>query len=154
MGPLALRLAAGWEVLGLSTQERPNLAVKLERLFKEIRPSEQGGRPYTNDEVAEAVGVSGAYLSAIRKGTRTNPSHEVLGRLAQFFGVKISYFLDDLAAEQTEAEIALARVMGNHGVRALALRALELSPQGLAAVTRMIEDVLKADQHEDGAERP
>jgi transcriptional regulator with XRE-family HTH domain len=139
----------------LSTSEdRPNLAVKLERLFREIRPPQQGGRSYTNDEVAETIGVSGAYVSALRKGTRTNPSHEVLAGLAQFFGVKISYFLDDLAAEQTEAEIALARVMGNHGVRALALRALELSPQGLAAVTQMIEEVLKADQDAEGTERP
>jgi transcriptional regulator with XRE-family HTH domain len=133
-----------------TTEERPTLAARLEQLFREIRPSSESKRPYSNEEVASAVGVSGAYLSAIRKGTRTNPSHEVLAGLAQFFGVKISYFLDDLVAEQTEAEIALARVMGNNGVRTLALRALELSPQGLAAVTDMIEQVLRSDRETDG----
>ncbi|MGI5213368.1 hypothetical protein [Plantactinospora sp. CA-290183] len=110
--------------------------------------------------------MSGAYLSAIRKGTKTNPSRELLAGLANFFGIKrLSYFVDDLTAEQVEAEIAFAQALGdgkpvgrvdaeatlaraleNHDVRMLALRALALSPQQLAELTKAVDDFLNEDQ--------
>ncbi|GAB2621500.1 helix-turn-helix domain-containing protein [Streptomyces capparidis] len=133
-------------------EDRPMLARRLGRLFDDIRPQGPRGRRYTNEEVATAIKranpdirVSGAYLSALRNGTKKNPSTELLTALARFFGVPASYFLDDATAAQTEAEIALAKVAGNLGVRQLALRALELSPEGLAAVTKIVEAVLEND---------
>ena len=39
-------------------------------------------------------------------------------------------------------------------VTQLALRALELTPEGLAAVTRIVEHVLEVDRGSDGRERP
>jgi transcriptional regulator with XRE-family HTH domain len=131
---------------------RPTLADSLNRLFDEIRPGGAKGRRYTNEEVATAVKASdpgirvgGAYLSALRKGTKKNPSTELLTALARFFGVPASYFLDQRTVAQTEAEIQLAKVARNLGVRNLALRALELSPEGLAAVTQIVEHVLSSD---------
>lgn len=129
---------------------RPALAAHLDQLFDDIRPHGAGGRRYTNEEVATAVReanpglrVGGAYLSALRKGTKRNPATELLAALARFFGVPASYFLDGATAAQTGAEIELAKVAHNLGVRHLALRALELSPEGLAAVTRIVEQVLE-----------
>ncbi|MBN3932592.1 XRE family transcriptional regulator [Streptomyces verrucosisporus] len=128
------------------------LAERLDRLFDTVRPEGSKGRRYTNEEVATAVKradpgvrVGGAYLSALRKGTKKNPSTELLGALARFFGVPASYFLDERAAARTDAEIELAKVAHNMGVRKLALRALELSPEGLAAVTRIVEHVLESE---------
>jgi hypothetical protein len=126
------------------------LAESLNRLFDDVRPNGPDGRRYTNEEVAAAIRaahpgirVGGAYLSALRTGTKRNPSTELLAALARFFGVPADHFLDgDRPAAQTEAEIALAKVARHHGVRHLALRALELSPQGLAVVTRVLEQVL------------
>ncbi|MEE1938017.1 XRE family transcriptional regulator [Streptomyces sp. TRM 70361] len=133
-------------------QGRRALAENLDRLFDAIRPEGPRGRRYTNEEVATAVKaahpglrVGGAYLSALRKGTKRNPSTELLNALARFFGVPASYFLDERTAARTDAEIELARVAHNLGVRRLALRALELSPEGLAAVTRIVEHVLESD---------
>jgi transcriptional regulator with XRE-family HTH domain len=133
-------------------EHRPTLAGNLDRLFDDIRPDGPTGRRYTNEEVATAVKeanpdirVGGAYLSALRKGTKKNPSTELLTALARFFGVPASYFLDEAAAAQTDAEIELAKVAHHLGVRNLALRALELSPEGLAAVTKIVEHVLKSD---------
>ena len=91
------------------------------------------------------IRVGGAYLSALRKGTKKNPSTELLAALARFFGVPASYFLDEAAAARTATEIQLAQVAHNLGVRDLALRALELSPEGLAAVMKVVEDALGAD---------
>ncbi|WP_189132777.1 helix-turn-helix domain-containing protein [Wenjunlia tyrosinilytica] len=137
---------------GRPGEEQPTMAAKLDRLFDDVRPHGPRGRRYTNDDVATAVKaagpdirVSGAYLSALRTGVKKNPSTELLTALARFFGVPASYFLDDVTAAQTDAEIALAKVAGNLGVRQLALRALELSPEGLAAVTKIVEHVLEND---------
>lgn len=141
------------------TEGRPTLAQNLDRLFDNIRPHGPSGRRYTNEEVATAIKkanpdirVGGAYLSALRKGTKRNPSTELLTALARFFGVPPSYFLDEETAARTDAEIELAKVAHNLGVRQLALRALELSPEGLAAVTQIVEHVLSTDAaQQDGA---
>ena len=141
------------------TDGRPTLARNLDRLFDTIRPHGPSGRRYTNEEVATAIKkanpeirVGGAYLSALRKGTKRNPSTELLAALARFFGVPTSYFLDEETAAQTDAEIELAKVAHNLGVRQLALRALELSPEGLAAVTQIVEHVLSTDAaQQDGS---
>lgn len=128
------------------------LAERLGRLFDDIRPDGRNGRRWTNDEVAAAikdsvpgVRVSGAYLSALRTGSKRRPSTEILVALARFFGVPLDYFVNDAVAAQADAELELAKVAGNLGVRQLALRALELSPEGLAAVTKIIDQVLALD---------
>ena len=137
---------------------RPTLADNLNRLFDEVRPYGPQGRRYTNEEVAAAVReanpgirVGGAYLSALRKGTKRNPSTELLTALARFFGVPASSFLDEEETGADAAEAELARLAGNLGVRHLALRALELSPEGLAAATEIIEHVLELDARHGGA---
>jgi transcriptional regulator with XRE-family HTH domain len=127
-----------------------SLADRLNTLFDGVRPQDRAGRRWTNDEVAAAVKaaepgirVSGAYLSALRTGAKRRPSTELLAALARFFGVSVDYFVTGDTRTDTQAE--LARVAENLGVRRLALRALELSPEGLAAVTKIIEQVIALD---------
>jgi transcriptional regulator with XRE-family HTH domain len=134
------------------SEGRSVLAERLSRLFDDIRPDGRNGRRWTNDEVAAAIKdsepglrVSGAYLSALRTGSKRRPSTEILVALARFFGVPLDYFVNDAVAARADAELELAKVAGNLGVRQLALRALELSPEGLAAVTKIIDQVLALD---------
>jgi transcriptional regulator with XRE-family HTH domain len=141
----------------MSDGEQSLLANRLNRLFEDVRPEGHAGRRWTNDEVATAVKqadptvrVSGAYLSALRTGAKRRPSTDLLAALARFFGVSVDYLVVGDARSAAEAE--LARVAENLGVRKLALRALELSPEGLAAVTRIIEQVIESDARQSGQE--
>jgi transcriptional regulator with XRE-family HTH domain len=135
-----------------------DLAHRLDRLFEEVRPAGCGGRRYTNEEVAVAVKalnphirVGGAYLSALRKGTKRKPSIELLAALARHFGVPIAYFFDE-EPPVAGAESELARLADNTQVRRLALRALDLSPEGLAEVAGLVERVLE-DQRQSSDDR-
>ncbi|GGM83567.1 secretion protein EspR [Longimycelium tulufanense] len=130
-------------------EHRQTLADRLNKLFDDIRPEGRSGRPYRNDEVAAEIKavnpeirITGGYLSALRRGRKTNPSTEVLTAIARFFGVPGAYFLNEATAAQADAEIELAKVMGNLGVRQLALRALDLTPDGLDAVAQVVEQLL------------
>ncbi|MFE0256170.1 XRE family transcriptional regulator [Streptomyces sp. NPDC059010] len=140
-------------------EKRSPLADGLERLFDEIRPEGPRGRRYTNEEVAAAIKqdsagirVSGAYLSALRNGTKRNPSMDLRTALARFFAVPVTYFLEDTPPEQAEVDIALAKVGRHPEVKSLALRALELGPEGLAAVSQIVEYVLSKDQTRNPAD--
>lgn len=55
--------------------------------------------PYTAAEVSEASGISAPLLSALRNGTRTNPTLENVHKLLDFFGVPAIY-LDAQSEEQ------------------------------------------------------
>jgi transcriptional regulator with XRE-family HTH domain len=132
-----------------------DLAHRLDRLFDEVRPPGRGGRRYTNEEVAVAVKalnpdirVGGAYLSALRNGTKKKPSTELLAALARHFGMPISYFFDEEPAARGDGAAGeLARLADNTQVRRLALRALDLTPEGLAEVAELVERVL-ADEYQ------
>jgi transcriptional regulator with XRE-family HTH domain len=92
------------------------------------------------------IRVGGAYLSALRNGTKKNPSTKLLAALARHFEKPIAYFFDEAEPSGTDTTDELARLAGNTQVRRLALRALDLSPEGLAAVTQLIEQALHANQ--------
>ncbi|MEU5190149.1 helix-turn-helix transcriptional regulator [Streptomyces klenkii] len=127
--------------------EEPTLAEQLEGLFCRSRP---GGRRWTNSEVADKVKekhphvrVSGAYLSALRNGSRTHPSQELLAALAEFFGISPAYFVDPDHAERVNAQLAGLEVLSQAGVRGVALRAVGLQQDSLDAITTMLDQVRK-----------
>lgn len=52
-------------------------------------------RGWTLSEAASIANVSLSHVSAIENGTRPNPSFFVMVRLAEAYGVELSYFADD-----------------------------------------------------------
>jgi transcriptional regulator with XRE-family HTH domain len=138
--------AAGDEAAAASSAT-PSLAERIDRLFKTVRPPERPGREYTPGEVAAAISeratsddgkISDTYIRYLRSGQRTNPTKRHLEALAAFFGVPVSYFLDDDAAGRIYSQLALLSAMRDERVQALALRAAGLSDRALAAITEMI----------------
>jgi transcriptional regulator with XRE-family HTH domain len=118
-------------------------AERLEHLFRTVHP--EGRRPYSLEEVASGIAsqgyepVSAAYIWALRKGQRENPTIRTVEALAGFFGVPPAYFFDDVLATKTDSELALLSRLREAGGRSMAERAEDLSPRGRAAVASILE---------------
>lgn len=58
-------------------------------------------------QVADAVGVSKAHIWELEKGRTENPSMALVTRLADHFGVSVSYLVsEDIAAPDADVELA------------------------------------------------
>lgn len=84
-------------------------------------------------QVADAVGVSKAHVWELEKGRTDNPSMSLVARLADHFGVSISFLVgEDIAA--MDADEQLARMFRQAG---------ELHPDDRAILDDMMQSMLK-----------
>jgi transcriptional regulator with XRE-family HTH domain len=126
-------------------------SARLNRLFDTVYPPGRG--PHTSAEViaalkAEGITMSAPYLSQLRSGNRTNPSSATMAALANFFRIKSSYFTDDEYYEKLDKELALVSTLRDDGVRRIAMRVSELSPEGQLDVMERINE-LRRSEHLD-----
>jgi len=135
------------------------LADRLERLFETVHPADRG--PYSLREAAAAINdtagetiISATYLSQLRSGQRTEPSHSRLVAIARFFGVGVDYFSDAIPAEDASRQAEVAAAMRNAGIRQLALRAHGLSDSSLAAVLAVIDNARRLENLPDPDDQP
>lgn len=124
-------------------------AQKLDYLFRTVHPRD--GREFSYRDVASGIEragdapVSATYLMYLRKGERANPTLQHVQAIARFFKVPVAYFIDDGVASRIVTELDVVAALRDADVRSLALRVSELSPDGLAVVTRMVEEVRAAE---------
>jgi len=125
-------------------EDGTRLAALLAHLFEtRLSPS---GRPYSLTEVS--AGTSGkltvSYLSALRKGKVAAPSADKVQALANFFGVRATYFTgqDSLAesAVSGDDDDELRQAMAQPLVRLVARRAGSLGHAEQALILRLIDD--------------
>ena len=129
----------------------PNLlAQRLNHLLETVHPPGRG--PYSLREVADAINeeagtrlMSAAYLSQLRTGQRTEPSHSRLAAIAKFFGVDMRYFSDEETAQATDEQLEFLAAMRDNGVRAVAVRAAGLSETALEAVKALIDNARRLE---------
>ncbi|WP_405590202.1 XRE family transcriptional regulator [Streptomyces sp. NBC_01190] len=125
------------------------LAAKVERLFDVVRRPD--GERYTNEQVAQACrdstgeSFSTTYLWQLRTGKRDNPTKRHLEALAQFFQVPPAYFFDDEQSAKLDEEIALLGALREAGVRSIALRTVNLSVDGQAVISDMVEAIARRE---------
>ena len=118
-------------------------AERLGNLFHTV-PGPRGGE-YSLEEVAAGIRahggptISASYIWQLRKGVKDNPTKKHMEALADFFGVPVSYFLDDDDAVRIDAELAMLAALRDAGVRRVALRAAGLSPKSLSAIQVIVE---------------
>ena len=116
------------------------LANRINVLFAAVQAPGQG-RPYRAAEVlraleAKGIALSAAYLSQLRRGTRLHPSADIVVALAEFFGVRPSYFYADYRGneltyiDQLTSDLAWLQLAHNAEVRRLTCAVLELSTRG------------------------
>lgn len=128
-------------------REEAVIARRLQALFDEIQPK---GRPYRQSEVVDGINaaagerlISRQYLSELLHGDKDRPSAEIRDAIARFFGVSPAYFSGD--AISIREELAVARAMQRAGIRALALRANDLSDANLAALGGIVDQILRME---------
>ena len=127
-----------------------SIAEKLDRLFRRVRPAGQAEPSYM--AVAEAirrdqgVAVSHTYIWQLRTGRRDNPTVTHLTALATYFGVPVSYFLDDAQTERIDAQLELLRTISDAGVTEIALRAADVSPRGRDTISELIRKVWESER--------
>jgi transcriptional regulator with XRE-family HTH domain len=140
-----------WRMDGVTGRTGPGsrtFAEKLDHLFETVHPP---GRQYTHEEVAAALReaggptISATYVWQLRTGRRDNPTKRHLEALAAFFGVPVAYFFDDDTSERIDSELDLLVALRDSGVRQVALRTLELSPQARQMVVDLIEHAARLD---------
>lgn len=126
-----------------------SFSAKLNHLFATVRPAH--GEEASYREVAATIAeqggptISPSYIYQLRSGIRENPTLRHVQALAKYFGVEVAYFTDDEIAEQTDAQLATLAAMRDAGVRSIALRAANLSPESLGLVSDMIDVASKME---------
>jgi len=136
--------------MSAETPQSRTLAEKLDRLFRTMRP--RGASEYTYRDVAQGIRAQGGpkkmsatYLWLLRTGVRDNPSRKHLEAIAVFFGVPVSYIFDEAVTAQIDAELELVRALRDAPVRQIAVRAADLSSEGLSAIADMVEHVRRIE---------
>lgn len=126
-----------------------SIAGKLDRLFRQARSAGRAEPSYM--VVAEAirtrqrVQISHTYIWQLRTGKRDNPTVAHLTALANYFGVPVSYFLDDEQTARVDDQLALLQSLRDAGVTEIALRAADVSPRGRETITELIKMVWEAE---------
>lgn len=134
-----------------------SLAEKIGTLFQVVRRPNR--EQFSHEEVAracrEATGetFSATYLWQLRTGRRDNPTKRHLEALAQFFQVPVAYFFDDDQSSAIARELELLGALRDAGVRSVALRAVNLSPEGIGTISDMIDVLARRERGGGGGAR-
>lgn len=142
---------------------RYDFAAKLNRLFATV--TRDDGKEYTNEQVAAMIStsksmepISMSYLWSLRRGTKENPGYRHIQSLANFFGVPVGYFFEEdpnfTTLEERLSEIKaereqLDKLLSNNDVKAMALRAGELSAEGRRKILDLIEFVHQLEDRDN-----
>ncbi|MFP5071664.1 helix-turn-helix domain-containing protein [Pseudonocardia nantongensis] len=122
----------------------PTLGERLHTLRTSVHPADRS--PYTLEEVSEGIRrrgetVSAAYLHQMETGKRPNPSLQKLEAIVAFYGVTLAYLFNDRVAQEVDEEIALLQAIRDHGVKDIAMRALDLDPEYRQSISRIIREM-------------
>lgn len=127
----------------------PGLADRLNHLFATVPRANRQGL-WTNEQASAALAAAGTYmsdgyLSQLRSGKRNNPSARNLAAIAELFAVPVDYFFNSETAAKIDADLRLLAAVRDVGVQDLALRAHGLSPESIAGLAGIIEQVRKLE---------
>lgn len=125
------------------------------RLVETIHPGDRG--PYSDREIAEALGLSRQYVWQLRTGQRGEPRQSTVNDIAAFFGVPAEYFTDMEVASSVDAQIEAVITRRDAGdeeddpgqdveARRVLRRFRGLSPQNQHAAAAMIDSLAEYEE--------
>ena len=125
------------------------LADRLNHLFSTV-PRPNGRGLWTNEQASAALGAAGnymsdAYIGQLRNGKRNNPSARNLAAIAELFAVPVDYFFNSETAAKIDADLRLLTAVRDSGIQGIALRAQGLSPESIANLAGIIEQVRRIE---------
>ena len=122
------------------TDKMQGFSEKLQWLVANV-PSPRGG-PFSDQEIAEAVGVSKTYVYRLKHDAEVNnPSLKVTIKLARLFGVELGFFDEKESPSTTEPE---ADQLLNEMIAKKTLG--ELEHEDRIAILAMIDHLIKTRQ--------
>jgi ESX-1-secreted protein regulator len=141
----------------VANQQRRTLADRLNMLFAAMHRA--GESPPSNDEVARAITqagtpISGTYIWQLRRGLRDNPTMKHLQGLGEYFGVGVTYFVDDQYAARVDTDLTRLMLLRDVGVERVALRMVGLSKEAQAAISTTIEQARQREGLDSDGSRP
>lgn len=123
-------------------------------LVEAMHPADR--EPYSDREIAEALGMSRQYIWQLRTGQRGEPRQSTVREITRFFGVPDDYFDDDEVAASVDAQIEAVISRRDAAdaddpteaveARRMLRRLRDLSPQNRQAVSAMIDSLADYDQ--------
>ncbi|MBU2664352.1 helix-turn-helix domain-containing protein [Actinoplanes bogorensis] len=126
-----------------------SIAAKLDRLFRQHRPEPSYMAVAEAVRAGQGVSISHTYIWQLRTGKRDNPTVTHLTALAAYFGVPVSYFLDDEQTRRIDDQFELLQSIRDAGVTEIALRAADVSPRGRDKISEMIRMVWESERQAD-----
>ena len=139
---------------GTASAGHPTLAEKIDRLIRSKRIRDR--RDYSYKDLATAIrahggaSISTTYLWELHTGAKDNPQKKTLETLADFFAVPVTYFFDTDEALETYDRLETLPIALDANVRSIALRAAELSPDTLKAISQIIEQARQIEGIHNG----
>ncbi|MGW2050991.1 hypothetical protein ACWCPF_38390 [Streptomyces sp. NPDC001858] len=149
---------------GASPPPVRGLADRLNELFATVTYVDERGRrrEYSTPQVAKAISddpghdttVSRVYLATLRSGANTNPTISVVRAIARFFDecrgpehppVTAAFLLGE---DEADEDRELRRRLADHQVRAIAMRAGDMSPALRRQVLKMLDVLDEATTEE------
>jgi transcriptional regulator with XRE-family HTH domain len=125
-----------------------SVAERLAYLFEVVHAP--GTRGYTAAEVARGVkaagaGISDVYINKLLNGQRGEPSIRYLRMLAGFFGVPLTFFLDDDPGQIDGPRLDLQIRLRSAEVQVMLAAALRLPEHGQAVLADIVNSLLRAE---------
>ncbi|GLY68759.1 helix-turn-helix transcriptional regulator [Amycolatopsis taiwanensis] len=117
-------------------------ATRLRRLFEAVR--REDGRPFSKQDVADAIGVSKSYIYDLLNG-KSDPGHEIVLKIVDFFSVDLEYFSRSRRGAELNRQYELLARLGENNVRQIAARAVGLSPDKLRSVLEYMDFQARRD---------
>ncbi|MGH3630034.1 MAG: XRE family transcriptional regulator [Sciscionella sp.] len=130
-------------------QHTRSFGEKLAHLIKTVRPPDRG--PYSYREIEAGLAgdpgaMTAAYINQLALGRKPYPRIHHVQALASFFGVPVSYFVDDEVTGQIDDQISKVSAWRDEEARHIAERVVGLNSRDRHAVTNLIDSLRAYDE--------